>query len=163
MLACTNQNNASRRLSPLVLISIVTLLSACAGDSQATPRMQPPLPTIELQVGSHHVQAELANTPDTRQIGLMGRKQLGTNQGMLFEFDQAETQCMWMKNTLIDLEVAFMNDAGTILNIERMKAGTEDIHCSRGPSRYALEMGKGWFGEKSIKPGLTVQMPRMMK
>ncbi|MCQ8896531.1 DUF192 domain-containing protein [Limnobacter humi] len=158
-----HRDHALTRLAVLLTGGLLALLSACAGESQATPRSQPPLPTVELRLGNQTVQAELANTPDTRQIGLMGRQQLAPNHGMLFEFDHTETQCMWMKNTLMDLEVAFINESGVILNIERMKAGTEDIHCSRGGARYALEMGKGWFGEKRIKPGHSVNIPRLMK
>jgi uncharacterized membrane protein (UPF0127 family) len=76
-----------------------------------------------------------------------------SNAGMLFIFDEAGEQCMWMKNTLIPLSVAFIDDAGTIVNIEDMAPQTLDSHCARRPARYALEMNRGWFAARGIKPG----------
>jgi uncharacterized membrane protein (UPF0127 family) len=72
---------------------------------------------------------------------------------MVFIFDDATTQCMWMKNTLIPLSVAFIDEAGAILNIEDMQPQTEQTHCSSGPARFALEMNLGWFAQRGIKAG----------
>ena len=105
----------------------------------------------------HVVRAEVANTFDTRGRGLMFRESLAANQGMLFVFEDAGSHCMWMKNTLIPLSVAFISADGTIVNIEDMKPQTEDTHWSKGPALYALEMRKGWFAEKGIGPGAVVK------
>lgn len=117
------------------------------------PAAHAELPVVELAAGMHLIRAELADTFATRMQGLMHREKLGQNAGMLFVFDEPGVQCMWMKNTLIPLSVAFLDDAGRIINIEDMRPRTEDTHCAARPARYALEMSRGWFAERGIKPG----------
>jgi uncharacterized membrane protein (UPF0127 family) len=63
---------------------------------------------------------------------------------------------MWMRNTLIPLSVAFLEDDGRIVNIEDMLPQTENSHCARAPVRYALEMTQGWFAQRGLKPGATI-------
>jgi uncharacterized membrane protein (UPF0127 family) len=111
------------------------------------------LPVVELTAGMHLIRAELADTFATRMRGLMQRERLGQNAGMLFVFDEPGIQCMWMKNTLIPLSVAFLDDRGRIINIADMRPRTEDTHCAERPARYALEMNRGWFAERGIRPG----------
>ncbi len=113
-------------------------------------------PVISLTAGMHVIRAEVVNTMASRSQGLMFRKSLGPNQGMLFVFDINERHCMWMKNTLIPLSVAFIDEQGAILNIEEMKPQTEDTHCARSAARYALEMTAGWFGKRGLQPGLRL-------
>jgi len=115
------------------------------------------LPLVELTAGMHVIKAEFANTFQARARGLMHRQQLAQNAGMLFRFDETATQCMWMKNTLIPLSVAFLDDAGTIVTILEMQPHDETSRCSAGPSRYALEMNRGWFAERGIKPGMKLR------
>lgn len=115
------------------------------------------LPVIELSAGMHLVRAELADTFTSRMQGLMYRDKLGQNAGMLFVFEEAAIQCMWMKNTLIPLSVAFLDDTGTIINIADMQPRTEDTHCAARPARYALEMNRGWFAERGIKAGIKLR------
>ncbi|MFN0163595.1 MAG: DUF192 domain-containing protein [Burkholderiales bacterium] len=117
---------------------------------------QPPLAAVTLQSGMHLIKAEVAATFGTRMQGLMFREKMGASDGMLFVFPAPERQCMWMKNTILPLSVAFLADDGTILNIEDMKPHTEDAHCSARPARYALEMNQGWFKGKGIKAGAKI-------
>ena len=114
---------------------------------------QPPLPAVQLSAGMHLIHAELAADPGSRMQGLMYRKALGPNAGMLFIFDEAATHCMWMKNTLIPLSVAFIDERGTIVNIADMQPQTEQSHCASKAVPFALEMTRGWFAERGIKPG----------
>ena len=88
--------------------------------------------------------------------GLMHRESMPQNAGMLFIFDEATQHCMWMKNTLIPLSVAFIDEQGAIINIEDMAPKTENSHCARKPARYALEMNRGWFAARGIKPGSRI-------
>ncbi|WP_424192491.1 DUF192 domain-containing protein [Ampullimonas aquatilis] len=124
--------------------------------AQAQTVMPTELPTKQLNVGIHLIQAEVAQTYAQRAKGLMFRETMGSNQGMVFVFDKKEASCMWMKNTLIPLSVAFLDDDGTILNIEDMQPQTETNHCARAPMRYALEMNLGWFKNKGIKSGSKI-------
>jgi len=126
---------------------------ALAGASALAQDAPQQLPTIPLSAGIHVIQAEVARTPEQRSIGLMFREKMPANAGMLFIFGQPGVQCFWMKNTLLPLSVAFIADDGTIVNIEQMQPRTLDSHCSRQPVRFVLEMNKGWFAERGIKPG----------
>jgi uncharacterized membrane protein (UPF0127 family) len=137
------------------MLTGIRSLAACAALIAAAPvgAQQGELPAIQLSAGVHLIRAELANTYGTRMQGLMFRKSLAPNSGMLFDFEQADIHCMWMKNTLIPLSVAFIDDKGEIINIADMKPQTEQTHCARRPARYALEMSKGWFAARGIRAG----------
>ena len=111
------------------------------------------LPMIELTAGIHVIRAEVAASEAHRQQGLMHRDKLAQNNGMLFVFDGPAKVCMWMKNTRIPLSVAFIDSDGKIANIEDMKPQSLESHCGKKLVRYALEMNRGWFREKNIKPG----------
>ena len=111
------------------------------------------LVAIKLNAGMHAIRAEVARTPDERSTGLMFRKAMPTNEGMLFQFEEAAPQCFWMKNTLLPLSIAFVDDDGTVVNIDSMKPQTLESHCSAKPVRYVLEMNDGWFAKRGIKPG----------
>lgn len=142
---------------PLRSLLVTAFACACAAVPAATAQgPQPPLPTVPLQAGMYLIKAEVANGFGSRMQGLMFREKMAANDGMLFVFPERERQCMWMKNTLLPLSVAFIDEAGVILNVENMKPRTEDSHCSAGPARYALEMNTGWFKARNIKPGLKI-------
>ena len=136
--------------TPKSLLWFVIALASMACESQPQPQ---DLPRITLNAGIHNISAEVAQSPDERATGLMFRQSMPANQGMLFVFEQAEQQCFWMKNTLIPLDVAFMADDGTVINIEHMKPQTLDNHCSAKPVRMVLEMNDGWFARKGVSAG----------
>ena len=127
------------------------LLAVLAGPASAQD-----LPVAQLSAGMYLIRAEVAADFGSRAQGLMYRKEMPSNAGMLFVFEQPGEQCMWMKNTLIPLSVAFMDDDGRIINIENMAPQTLDSHCARRPARYALEMNGGWFATRGIKPGTRI-------
>ena len=117
------------------------------------------LPRVTLQAGMHLIQAQVASTPQERSVGLMFRKEMPTNEGMLFIFEQPSEQCFWMKNTLLPLTAAFVADDGTIVNLVDMKPQSLDSHCSTKPVRYVLEMHKGWFDKRALKAGTKLSGP----
>lgn len=114
------------------------------------------LPVVELSAGIHRVQAEVAATPAARQKGLMYREAMAEQSGMLFVFEQTDRHCFWMKNTLLPLSIAFLDDKGGIVNIADMQPQSEQSHCAAAPVRYALEMNKGWFDKRGLKSGARV-------
>jgi uncharacterized membrane protein (UPF0127 family) len=137
------------------LTTLFALLGALATAPAAAQQPQQ-LPMVALNAGMHIVQAQVAASPDERQVGLMYRRDMPSNEGMLFVFEDASRQCFWMRNTLLPLSIAFVADDGTIVNLADMKPMTEDSHCSSKPVRYALEMNAGWFAKRGIGPGFKL-------
>jgi uncharacterized membrane protein (UPF0127 family) len=134
----------ARTLSLLALLCI-------AGMARAQ------MPEVALSVNGHKLTAEVASTEATRTEGLMHRRILPADRGMLFVFPEASRHAMWMMNTYIPLSVAFLDEGGTIINIEDMKPHTRDSHPSAKPAKYALEMNLGWFARRGIKPGAKIK------
>lgn len=133
------------------LLTALALGAAVAGA--AAQDAQTDLPRVRLVAGMYQIDAQVAQTPDQRAVGLMWRKQMPQQEGMLFVFEQPGVQCFWMKNTLLPLTAAFIADDGEVVNLADMKPQTTDSHCSARPVRYVLEMNQGWFARKGIKPG----------
>ena len=133
---------------------LLAVLISVTAAAQTGPQK---LPSIRLNAGIHNIQAEVAQSPDERSIGLMFRKEMGPNEGMLFAFEQPAQQCFWMKNTLLPLSIAFVADDGSIVNIDDMAPQTLDSHCSAKPVRFVLEMNQGWFAKRAIKPGFRLR------
>ncbi|MGE5651502.1 MAG: DUF192 domain-containing protein [Bacillota bacterium] len=133
-----------------------TLISGTALAQQAVK-----FPVISLNAGIHVIKAEVAATEAQRQQGLMLREKMGQNEGMVFLFGAPAGVCMWMKNTLIPLSVAFIDETGKVINIEDMEPQTLESHCAKKPATYALEMNRGWFKQRNIKPGSIIDgLPR---
>ena len=138
-------------------LTVAALLSPLWTSAQEIPQTK--LQRIKLSAGMHLIDAQVALTPEQRQIGLMFRKNMPQHEGMIFVFEQASEQCFWMKNTLLPLTAAFVADDGTIVNTADMKPQTTDSHCSAQPVRYVLEMNQGWFAKKGIKAGSKLGGP----
>ncbi len=147
----TDVRRACSRLAALgALLLGATVLPAIAQQTPTEFRV------IPLTAGIHVIRAEVALAPAERSKGLMFRPSLGQNQGMVFLFDEPAVQCMWMRNTLIPLSVAFIDDAGHVINVEDMAAQTEDNHCAKKPARYALDMNLGWFAKHGVRSGAAI-------
>jgi uncharacterized protein len=113
--------------------------------------------TLELTAGINVIRAEVASTFGERAQGLMNRDKMGPNDGMLFVFAEVERPCMWMKNTLLPLSVAFMDEKGAIINVEEMAPQTENSHCATADARYALEMNAAWFKKHGLGAGTKIR------
>ena len=140
----------------IALITVVGFVSTSAfAENSASPegKAQTGLATIMLKAGAQSVRADVANTDATRQIGLMFRKKMNAHEGMLFVFPEVGYHAMWMRNTLIPLSVAYLNESGAILSIHEMEALSEVTHQSAGPARFALEMNAGWFKSNKVSVG----------
>ena len=151
MIPKLNGSGAARTALQAGLRTLLLLCVANAANAQEDPQLN--LPRIELNAGMHRIDAQLAMTPNQREIGLMYRRDMPLHEGMLFVFDQPAVQCFWMKNTLLPLTAAFVADDGTIVNLADMKPQTTDSHCSERPVRYVLEMNVGWFAKRHIQAG----------
>lgn len=141
------------RKNLLSLLAFATLLSSGLALAQYNVGLK----TLELKTGIYRIQAEIADSPETRQTGLMNRTSMPMNSGMLFVFEEKASHCFWMFSTKIPLSIAFIADDGKILNIEEMQSGSTNNHCPKAAVRYALEMNKQWFSERVIVPGTVIQ------
>ncbi len=130
---------------------VLAVLALCWPAWSQQPQLN--LPRARLNAGMHVLDVQLAQTPQERQIGLMFRKDMPQHEGMLFIFEQAATQCFWMRNTLIPLTAAFLADDGTIVNLADMQPLSDASHCSVKPVRLVLEMNQGWFAKRNIQSG----------
>lgn len=141
-------------MKKIPLISAWMLIAALLAGQPAAAQQK--FPVMPLNIGVHLIKAEVAADDPSRQQGLMFRKSMGANEGMLFVFDEPARICMWMKNTYLPLSVAFLDKEGRIINIEDMQPQTTDSHCAAKPALYALEMNQGWFKKKNILAGTRV-------
>lgn len=139
------------------LLAAAVVWAPLHASAQDGPQLN--LQRIKLSAGMHLIDAQVARTPEQRQIGLMLRRDMPHHEGMVFVFEQAAQQCFWMKNTLLPLTAAFVADDGTIVNLADMTPLSLDSHCSVQPVRYVLEMNKGWFDKKGIKAGSKLGGP----
>jgi uncharacterized protein len=139
-----------RRLACLALGAL-----ACAASAQQAQQ----LPSVNLGAGMFNIVAQVARTEEQRATGLMFRREMPAHEGMIFVFERPATQCFWMRNTLIPLSTAFVDEDGTIVNIEDMAPMTENSHCSKKPVRFVLEMNQGWFAKRGFKAGTRLRGP----
>lgn len=148
---------------PFAAFAALTFTTAATSSSALAQQMPPgakqpsEFPRVKLTAGMFVIDAAVAANDADREQGLMYRSQLGPNEGMLFVFGENAVHCFWMKNTLIPLSIAFIRADGTITDIDEMQAETTNNHCPRNNGTFALEMPKGWFTAKGIKPGMVIQ------
>jgi uncharacterized membrane protein (UPF0127 family) len=138
--------------------SVVFLLGFISNLSFADPT-DTVFPQIEVKVNQQVYSLEYANTFELRAQGLMHREQMCESCGMLFNFKQIKRAGMWMKNTLIPLDVAFIRADGQITDIKAMQP--HDLTTTGSSQRvlYAWEMNQGWFAKNAIREGDTVIIP----
>ncbi|MDO5653547.1 MAG: DUF192 domain-containing protein [Brachymonas sp.] len=125
--------------------------------AHAQDAAQMDLPRTQLRAGKARMQVQLAETFNQRQTGLMHRKTMPVDEGMLFVFPESGVQCFWMKNTPLPLTAAFVAADGTIVNLADMQPLSEKSHCSAKPVPYVLEMHQGWFKRNRIRPGMKIR------
>ena len=118
---------------------------------------------ITLKIGKQTVHAEIADTPQSREHGLMQRDHLCANCGMLFVFERTGRYRFWMKDTPLPLSIAFIAADGSIINIAEMRPYTTASHGAEGEALYALEMNRNWFARNGIRPDDKVQGLRQVK
>jgi uncharacterized membrane protein (UPF0127 family) len=146
-----------------LLVSLVT--ARCAGeastpDDNATSSDGTSTLTIETSNGQNiEVEVEIADNEAERMKGLMERTELAENAGMLFVFEEEQPRSFWMKNTLIPLSIAYIDAEERIIDTQDMQPLDETVHRSAGPAMYALEVNQGFFEERGVEVGDTVELP----
>lgn len=104
------------------------------------------------------ISVEIADNDELRQHGLMFRKSIPANDGMLFIFEDEQVRSFWMRNTLIDLSIGYFDKDKVLVDVQEMVPASPmdtrpPTYPSAKPAMYALEMNKGWFQKNKIKPG----------
>lgn len=116
-----------------------------------------------IRLGSKEILVEVADNEKKRRQGLMGRKKLEKDRGMLFVFPSQRQRSFWMKNTHIPLSLAFFDKKGRLLetadlNPPSLAAREVPRYTSRQPAKYVLEMNQGWFKKNKLHLGKTVRL-----
>lgn len=113
--------------------------------------------TVRIRVAGIPVTVEVADEPGERERGLMGKDSLPEDTGMLFVYGEESTRSFWMRNTRIPLSIAFLDQRGRVVDIQRMEPESDSLYTSRRPAMYALEMPRGWFRERGVAVGDRVE------
>jgi uncharacterized membrane protein (UPF0127 family) len=156
-----------RTLGITLLLILLALVGCDGGSADREPTgdaLASDLRTVTIDASGGEeveVRVEIADTDAERQRGLMGRTALPEDQGMLFVFGGEQELSFWMRNTLIPLSIAFMDSEGRIVDIQDMKPLDDDPphYVSAEPSRYALEVNRGFFEERGIEVGDRAELP----
>jgi len=156
--------NANPVSSFLRLLSVSVALLAVTGCGRGdAPQAQSAPKTVEdyfaIKVGAQTVQMELAVGMGEMQHGLMGRRDLKPDQGMIFVYDKPQRQSFWMRDTPTPLDVGFFDANGVLAEIYPMYPFDETPVKSRSEDlKFALEMNQGWFSAHGVKPGAKLDM-----
>jgi uncharacterized protein len=131
--------------------------AAAPAQTAPEPRVNAGLARTTLSVAGHGINVEVADTPGTRETGLMNRFSIPPDEGMLFVFPSPQPLAFWMHNTYMPLSIAFIDADGRVLNVDDMAPRTDDSHPSHGEALYALEMRQGWFRRHGVDSGVVVK------
>ena len=122
---------------------------------------QPRLPTIKLWLGAQEMVAEMALTQTQVATGMMYRKEMGTNDGMLFVFPRSHRTAFYMRNTVVPLSAAYIDPEGTILELHDLKPIDETpIEAGSDNIQFVLETPQGWFKKNNIGVGTVIRTER---
>ncbi|MRR09627.1 DUF192 domain-containing protein [bacterium] len=146
-----------------ILLLAVGLL-ACSGCREHKTAQPSPAASVEsrpgrtaVTIGPARLWVEVVDDEPSRAQGLMFRRELPDDEGMLFVFERPQPLSFWMRNTYLPLDIAFLTDELRVLNIEAMRPLDEGPrYRSRGLARYAVETNQGWFKRNGVKPGDTL-------
>lgn len=132
----------------------------CARSAPAAAAaVQPAEAWFPLRLGERTVRVQLAVRPEEQQRGLMFRRALGEDEGMLFVFARPQPMGFWMRNTTLPLDIGYLDAAGELKEIYPLHPRDEQTVASRGRAlRYALEMNQGWFHRHGVGPGARLDL-----
>lgn len=138
-------------------------VTACGGDRPAAATAPAAVKTaadfFPITVGGRTVRMQLAVHLGEMQHGLMGRRDLGRDDGMIFVYEKPQRMSFWMRNTPTPLDIGFFDSVGVLHEVYPLHPFDETSVSSRGDQfRFALEMNQGWFRENGVRPGATLDL-----
>jgi uncharacterized membrane protein (UPF0127 family) len=156
-----------------LLLASLAMMAGCkkAGGDNTAPEAsvdlsmpteaQPKLPTIKLWLGPEEMTAETAVTAQQERTGMMFRKSMGENHGMIFVLPSTDQARFWMTNCYIPLSVAYIDPEGVIQEIHDLQPhNIETVNSATNNIRFALETPQGWFQRHNIRAGMTIRTER---
>ena len=118
---------------------------------------------MQLSAGGHSLMVYVARSPEERAQGLMHRREMAPDEGMLFVCGTCKVLSFWMKDTLLPLSIAFLDEDGTVLKTADLEPHDLEGESSEHPVRFVLEVNQGWFDQRGIAPGVRVTGPLFLK
>ena len=147
-----------KRKSIILLVLIFGMLIFVSCTRKSNVKKQ-----AVLYINGRALNVEIASKDEERQKGLMYRKELGENEGMLFVFEKDKILSFWMKNTSIPLSIAFLDKNGRVIDIYDMKPFSLEPVVSTLKCRYALEVNRGFFNKCGLKVGDKIDLTGIYK
>ncbi len=151
-----------------VFVTVVLVLAAChptdaeTSAAPAQPQIDKRAAVFHTNVGDATVEVELAIKPNERSRGLMFKKELAPNRGMLFVFPEEKEQPFWMKNTYISLDMIFIDSSkrvvGVVANAEPL---SEKVLTIGKPAKYVVEVSAGFAKDNGVTLGTAVSLPEL--
>ena len=135
---------------------VAAFLAAGCGNGKAASGLE----VVKVTLGKNTYEVEVANTPESRERGLMHRDSMPADHGMIFVFPDEQPRGFWMKNTRIPLDIVFINAAGKVVSIHTMQPFDRNTTNSKGPAKWAVELNKGEAEKAAVKEGDTVAIPK---
>ena len=158
--------------TPLALTAALLLTSACLAEPPAAPATRPAtqpatrpagrpqaLPTTPIMLGGRVFEVQVANDPLEREVGLMHVAEMPAEAGMIFVFPRAGRLGFWMKNTLIPLDIIYLDPTGRVVQTATMSPGDEAVTDSVYAAQYAVEINAGLVAELGIERGDRIFIP----
>ena len=154
---------AFRAALAMVVVMCASLFQACS-DSPSKKNTVGFDTYFYMEIGGKPFRARLAMSDSEKARGLMGVKSLGENDGMIFVYDAPQKMSFWMKNTLIGLDLAYLDSDGKILEIKRLYPRSLDpVESASDKIYYCIEMNSGWFAKNGIKAGDRLNLDALGK
>ncbi len=144
----------------MAMMALAFVLAGC-GRSEPARNVAPKTVAdfFTINVGERAVRMQLAVLRPEMERGLMERKELGRDDGMLFVYAQPTQMSFWMHNTPLPLDIGFFSPEGELLEIYPMYSFDENTVKSRSTRvQFALEMNQGWFGQSGVRPGAKLDL-----
>ena len=139
-----------------ILLALLLGVSSCNSEQSAPPAEAG---VVEMPIGREHFTLEIADTPRKQQLGLMHRKSLPQDRGMIFVFPDERERSFWMKNTHIPLDILYADAGGKVISIKQMKPMDESGVPSDGPAKYAIELNQGAARRAGVAVGDVLVIP----
>ena len=145
----------------IALRAVALVLALCTASCKSEPDTKAPADayTVEMKFGGETFRLEVADTVRKQQLGLMHRKSMPADRGMIFVFPDARERSFWMKNTHIPLDIIYADAAGKVVSVKPMKPLDESPVYSDGDAKYAVELNQGTAKHLGVKAGDVLDIP----